>query len=229
MRTAAPPPQRNPSRETPWPRSTAVTAAWMSLTTPSGSPTPQTPVEQVLAAALWSQPSAPVSKLVEWRIVVQLGGVSSKIRTFRNVLVLVGGGLSLARAMDRSGLATWIGSGVSAFDAVPSVVIIALVATLFVFLTEVTSNTATSTMAMPIMAGVAAGLGFAPVTLMAVAALSAAMAFMLPVATPPNAIVFGSGYLTIPQMVRSGIWMNVVAIVLITVAASTLIPLVLAF
>ena len=146
-----------------------------------------------------------------------------------DVLVLFGGGLSLARAMDRSGLATWIGSGVSALDVVPAVVIIALVATLFVFLTEVTSNTATSTMAMPIMAGVAAGLGFAPLTLMAVAALSAAMAFMLPVATPPNAIVFGSGYLTIPQMVRSGIWMNIIAITLITVAASTLIPIVLAF
>lgn len=146
-----------------------------------------------------------------------------------DVLVLFGGGLSLARAMDRSGLATWIGSGVSALEAVPAVVIIALVAILFVFLTEVTSNTATSTMAMPIMAGVAAGLGFAPLTLMAVAALSAAMAFMLPVATPPNAIVFGSGYLTIPQMVRSGIWMNIVAITLITIAASTLIPIVLVF
>ena len=146
-----------------------------------------------------------------------------------DVLVLFGGGLSLARAMDRSGLATWIGSGVSGLGSIPPIVLIALIAGLFVFLTEVTSNTATSTMAMPIMAGVAAGLGFAPTTLMAVAALSAAMAFMLPVATPPNAIVFGSGYLTIPQMVRSGIWMNVVAIVLITLAASTLIPLILVF
>jgi sodium-dependent dicarboxylate transporter 2/3/5 len=131
--------------------------------------------------------------------------------------------------MDRSGLATWIGSGVGALDSIPPFLLIALVATLFVFLTEVTSNTATSTMAMPIMAGVAVGLGFAPLTLMAVAAFSAAMAFMLPVATPPNAIVFGSGYLTIPQMARAGIWMNIIAIVLITITASTLIPLVLAF
>ncbi|HCE02838.1 MAG TPA: anion transporter [Acidobacteria bacterium] len=146
-----------------------------------------------------------------------------------DVLVLFGGGLSLARAMDLSGLATWIGSGVSGLGSIPPIVLIALIAALFIFLTEVTSNTATSTMAMPIMAGVAAGLGFAPTTLMAVAAFSAAMAFMLPVATPPNAIVFGSGYLTIPQMVRSGIWMNVIAIVLITLAASTLIPLILVF
>jgi sodium-dependent dicarboxylate transporter 2/3/5 len=131
--------------------------------------------------------------------------------------------------MDQSGLATWIGSGVSALEAIPPVMIIALVATLFVFLTEVTSNTATGTMAMPLMAGVAAGLGFAPLTLMAVAAFSAAMAFMLPVATPPNAIVFGSGYLTIPQMVRAGIWMNIIAITLITIVASTLVPRILAF
>jgi sodium-dependent dicarboxylate transporter 2/3/5 len=143
------------------------------------------------------------------------------------VLVLFGGGLSLARGMDQSGLATWIGTGVGALGVVPTVVIFASVATLFVFLTEITSNTATSTMAMPIMAGVAVGLGIAPLTLMAVAALSAAMAFMLPVATPPNAIIFGSGYLTIPQMAKAGIWMNVIAITLITLAATLLIPLVL--
>ena len=140
------------------------------------------------------------------------------------VLVLFGGGLSLARAMDQSGLATWIGSGVAGLSAVPPVVIVAAVGALFVFLTEITSNTATSTMAMPIMAGAAVGLGMAPLALMATAALAASMAFMLPVATPPNAIVFGSGYMTIPQMVRAGIWMNIVAIVLIIAAATWLVP-----
>jgi sodium-dependent dicarboxylate transporter 2/3/5 len=143
------------------------------------------------------------------------------------VLLLFGGGLSLARGMDQSGLAAWIGRGVGALGVVPAIVIVATIATLFVFLTEMTSNTATSTMAMPIMAGVAAGLGIAPLTLMAVAALSASMAFMLPVATPPNAIVFGSGYITIPQMVRAGFWMNIISIVVITVVATLLIPLVL--
>ncbi|HUH13043.1 MAG TPA: DASS family sodium-coupled anion symporter, partial [Longimicrobiales bacterium] len=143
------------------------------------------------------------------------------------VLILFGGGLSLARGMDQSGLAAWIGTGVGALGAVPAVVIIAVVATLFIFLTEMTSNTATSTMAMPIMAGVAVGLGIAPLTLMAVAALSASMAFMLPVATPPNAIVFGSGYLTIPQMVRAGFWLNLIAIVVVTVAATLLVPVLL--
>jgi solute carrier family 13 (sodium-dependent dicarboxylate transporter), member 2/3/5 len=142
------------------------------------------------------------------------------------VLVLFGGGLSLARAMDTSGLATWIGTGVGVLAAVPPIVIVLAIATLFVFLTEMTSNTATATMAMPIMAGVAAGLGIAPITLMAVAALSASMAFMLPVATPPNAIVFGSGYLTIPQMVRAGFWMNLIAIAMITLVAMLLIPVI---
>ena len=141
--------------------------------------------------------------------------------------MLFGGGLSLARAMDQSGLAAWIGGVVGALDTVPVVVIIAFVATLVVFLTEVTSDTATSTMAMSIMAGVAMGLGIEPLLVMATAALSAEMAFMLPVATPPNAIVFASGYITIPQMSRAGIVLNILAIVLITTLATTLIPIVL--
>lgn len=143
------------------------------------------------------------------------------------VLVLFGGGLSLARAMDQTGLAAWIGGGVGALGALPQVILLGLVATLFVFLTEVTSNTATSTMAMPVMAGVAAGLGYPAVTLMATAAMSASMAFMLPVATPPNAIVFSSEYLTIPRMARAGLWMNLLAIVVITVTATLLIPVTL--
>jgi len=143
------------------------------------------------------------------------------------VLILFGGGLSLARAMDQSGLAGWIGGGVGALGALPTFVLLALVATLFVFLTEVTSNTATATMAMPVMAGVATGLGFPAITLMATAALSASMAFMLPVATPPNAIVFGSDYLTIPRMVRAGFWMNLIAITVITLAATFLVPSIL--
>jgi sodium-dependent dicarboxylate transporter 2/3/5 len=140
------------------------------------------------------------------------------------ILVLFGGGLSLARAMDRSGLAAWIGAGVGALEAVPTVVIIAAVVTLVVFLTELTSNIATTNMAMPIMAGAAVGLDIPPLMLMATAALAASMAFMLPVATPPNAIVFGSGYLTVPQMSRAGLVLNLIAIVAITMIGSLLIP-----
>lgn len=141
------------------------------------------------------------------------------------VLVLFGGGLSLARAMDQSGLADWIGSVVASLGGIPAVVIVAAVAGLVVFLTEMTSNVATTSMAMPVMAGAAVGLGMEPMLLMTSAALAASMAFMLPVATPPNAIVFGSGYLTIPQMVRAGIVLNLCAIVLITAVGGFLIPM----
>jgi sodium-dependent dicarboxylate transporter 2/3/5 len=141
------------------------------------------------------------------------------------VLVLFGGGLSLARAMEQSGLAAWIGGAVASLQTVPTIALIVVVATLVVFLTELTSNVATTSMAMPVMAGAAVGLDIAPLLLMTTAALSASMAFMLPVATPPNAIVFGSGYITVPQMSRAGVVLNVMAIATITLLGSVLIPL----
>jgi solute carrier family 13 (sodium-dependent dicarboxylate transporter), member 2/3/5 len=141
------------------------------------------------------------------------------------VLVLFGGGLSLARAMDQSGLAAWIGGAVGALEAVPVIVLIAFTALLVIFLTEMTSNTATSTMAMPIMAGAALGLGVEPLLLMGAAALAAAMAFMLPVATPPNAIVFASGYITIPQMAKAGFFLNLIGVIIISLLGSVLIPM----
>jgi sodium-dependent dicarboxylate transporter 2/3/5 len=144
------------------------------------------------------------------------------------ILVLFGGGLSLARAMDRSGLAEWVGNAVGALEAVPTVVLIGAVVTLVVFLTELTSNIATTNMAMPVMAGAAVGLDIPPLMLMTTAALAASMAFMLPVATPPNAIVFGSGYLTVPQMSSAGLILNLLAIVAITTIGTFLIPYFLA-
>ena len=140
------------------------------------------------------------------------------------ILILFGGGLSLARAMDQSGLASWIGGSVAGLADVPAWVLAMAVATLFVLVTEVTSNTASATMAMPVMAGAAAGLGAPPLVLMSTAALAASMAFMLPVATPPNAIVFSSGYLTIPQMARVGALLNVVSVIVVTVTATLLTP-----
>lgn len=142
------------------------------------------------------------------------------------VLVLFGGGLSLARAMDTSGLAAWIGGGIAGLGSASVVVLALAVAVVFIFLTELTSNLATASMAMPIMVGVAAARGVDPLTLMIAAALASSMAFMLPVATPPNAIVFGSGYLTVPQMARAGIVLNLIAIVVVTVAAAFAIPFV---
>jgi sodium-dependent dicarboxylate transporter 2/3/5 len=174
-------------------------------------------IAMIAAASLFFIP-------VDWR----RGEFVLDWKTARNipweVLVLFGGGLSLARAMEESGLAASIGGVVGGLGAVSPLVVLVAVTTLIVFLTEVTSNTATATMAMPVMAGVASGLATDPLLLMTAAALGASMAFMLPVATPPNAIVFASGYLTIPRMVRAGFWLNWISIVTITFLGYALIP-----
>ncbi|CAG0911050.1 unnamed protein product, partial [Cyprideis torosa] len=116
------------------------------------------------------------------------------------VLILFGGGLSMAAGFKATKLADWIGMQVSLLEAAPVLVLVIATATLIIFLTELTSNTATSAMVMPILSAVAIGLGQSPLLLIVPAAIAASCAFMLPVATPPNAIVFGSGYVTIPQM-----------------------------
>jgi len=141
------------------------------------------------------------------------------------VLVLFGGGLSLARAMDLSGLSAWIGSGVAELGALPLPLVLLAVALLFVVLTEITSNAATATMAMPLLVGSAAAMGMPALPLMVTAGLAASMAFMLPVATPPNAIVFGADYLEIRHMVRAGVWMNLLAVGIVTLVAVFLLPL----
>ncbi len=133
------------------------------------------------------------------------------------ILLLFGGGLALAGAFERSGLTEAIGGLLAALRGTPLPVAIAATATLFVLLTELTSNTATAALGMPLVAGVASGLGLPPLPLMAAAALSASMAFMLPVATPPNAIVFGSGHITVGAMARAGAGLNVLAVAIITV------------
>lgn len=133
------------------------------------------------------------------------------------VLILFGGGLSMASGFKATKLADWIGGQVGLLENAPVLVIIIAVATLIIFLTELTSNTATSAMVMPILAAVAIGLGESPLLLIIPAAIAASCAFMLPVATPPNAIVFGSGYVTIPQMARSGLGLNIIGIIITVV------------
>ena len=140
------------------------------------------------------------------------------------VLLLFGGGLSLANAMDQSGLANWVGAGVESLAGMPMFLLLVAVCALFVFSGELTSNTAVTAMAMPVMAGAGFALGISPITLMATTALACSMGFMLPAGTPPNAIVFGSGYLTIAQMARAGIVVNIIAILLVALAGVFLIP-----
>ncbi len=139
------------------------------------------------------------------------------------VLVLFGGGLSLAAGFESTGLSSWIGGQVILLQGAPLLVLVVAVTALIIFLTELTSNTATAAMAMPVLAAVAIGLQQNPLLLLIPAALAASCAFMLPVATPPNAIVFGSGYITIPQMVRSGFGLNLLSILLITLLTYALV------
>ncbi len=140
------------------------------------------------------------------------------------ILLLFGGGLAIADGFKQSGLALWIGEQLTVLQNVNLIIIIAIVATLVLFLTEITSNTATATMMFPIMASFAAAIGVHPYGLMIAAGVAASCAFMLPVATPPNAVVFGSGYLKITDMIKAGFWINIACIFLITAAIYFLLP-----
>ncbi len=138
------------------------------------------------------------------------------------VLILFGGGLSLAAAISATGLAAWIGTGLGGLGGLPVLLVVLAIVAVIVFLTELTSNTATAAAFLPVLAAFAVSLGENPLLFAAPAALAASCAFMLPVATPPNAIVFGSRRVTVPQMARAGIWLNLVAIAAITALAYAL-------
>lgn len=145
------------------------------------------------------------------------------------VLILFGGGLSLASAIEQTRLAEWMAGSISALGTVPLVVTIVAVTAIVIFLTELTSNTATAAAFLPLVASVGTGFGYHPLSLAIPAVLAASCAFMLPVATPPNALVYASGHVTVPQMARAGIWLNLLFLLLITVAVVVLAPLALGF
>jgi sodium-dependent dicarboxylate transporter 2/3/5 len=116
-------------------------------------------------------------------------------------------------------VAEFLGSYAGQFGSLPLVAVILLVTTAIVFLTELTSNVATTTSLVPVLAALAPGLGIHPYMLIIPATVAASCAFMLPVATPPNAIVFGSGVISIAQMVRAGFLLNILAIIVVTLLA----------
>lgn len=140
------------------------------------------------------------------------------------IIVLFGGGLALAEGFGATGLAAWMAEQLTVLDGASVVTLIFAVTLFTIFLTEVTSNTATATMLMPIMGSMALAMAVHPYGLMVAAGIAASFAFMLPVATPPNAVVFGSGYVTIPQMAKAGFWLNVIGVVLITAFVIYLLP-----
>ena len=143
-----------------------------------------------------------------------------------NVLLLFGGGLTLAGAVSQSGLAEWIGNSLQGLTALPLIGLVVIAAAMIILLTEFTSNTATTYTFLPIVGAVAVAASIDPIVLAVPVTLAASCAFMLPVATPPNAIVFGSGMLTIPKMMRAGFVLNLIGIVVVSLAAVVLAPLV---
>lgn len=142
------------------------------------------------------------------------------------ILLLFGGGLAIAAGFSETGLAAWIGSEIQYISGTQYIVILLVVTTTVNFLTEITSNVATASILLPIMASISTALGFHPYGLMISSCLAASCAFMLPVATPPNAIVFSSGYIKIPDMVKTGFWMNLISVLIIVLATRYFLPLV---
>ncbi|MCZ2157621.1 MAG: anion permease, partial [Bryobacterales bacterium] len=131
------------------------------------------------------------------------------------VVFLFGGGFALAQGLESSGLAEWIGSGFSSLRGLPIWVLFPAACFFAVAITEMTSNVATVLMISPILAEASVQLGIHPYLLMMPAAIIASFAFMLPVATPPNAIVFSSGWITIPRMFRAGFALDIIALAVI--------------
>jgi sodium-dependent dicarboxylate transporter 2/3/5 len=145
--------------------------------------------------------------LLDWKAAVKLPW---------GILLLFGGGIAMSAGFKSTGLSAWLGQKLALLGDWPPLAMIAVVCLMVTFLTEVTSNTATATIFMPIMAATAQALHMHPFLLMIPAAIAASCAFMLPVATPPNAIVFASGYVTVPQMARAGLWLNLIGVLLVT-------------
>lgn len=155
------------------------------------------------------------STLLNWKDTFQLPW---------GIIILFGGGMALAKAFETSGLAVWLGGLMTTFGGLPLFVLILLLITAVNFLTEITSNLATTAMLLPVLAPLALEVGVHPFGLMVGAAVAASCAYMLPVATPPNAVVFGSGYLKIPDMVSRGLALNIFSIILITIMVYWLLP-----
>ncbi len=142
------------------------------------------------------------------------------------ILLLFGGGIALAIGFESSGLAAWLGNQLTALEGAPIFILVLIIIAAVNFLTEITSNIATTAILLPILAALAVIVDVHPFLLLGAATVAASCAFMLPVATAPNALVFGSGYLKISDMLKSGIWLNVLSIVLLTLMAYFLLPLI---
>ena len=141
------------------------------------------------------------------------------------ILILFGGGLAIAQGFKDTGLAQWFAEQLITLEFLPLLVMTLVLVAAINFLTEITSNLATTAMILPVLAPLAAAMGVHPYIFMIGATLAASCAFMLPVATPPNAVVFGSGYVSMKDMIRAGLGLNLLSILLITVWVFYLLPI----
>lgn len=156
-------------------------------------------------------------RLLDWETAVKLPW---------GVILLFGGGLSLASAIKATGLAIWIGENLAILNGLPLFVLILAIVGLIIFLTELTSNTATTAAMVPVLAALATVGNFDPIMLAAPTAMAASCAFMLPVATAPNAVIYSSGHVSIPTMARAGLWLNVFGTFLVAAVCYMTLPLV---
>ena len=171
-------------------------------------------IAMAVGIAMFLIPGGPDGvKLMRWEDALELPW---------GVLLLFGGGLALSTQFTESGLSDWIGEQLSGLGFLPLVLLVVVVALVVLVLTEFTSNTATAATFLPLVGAMAIGLGMDQMLLAVPVALAATSAFMMPVATPPNAIAYGSGYVSMGNMVRAGIWLNIVALVVISAASMTL-------
>ena len=171
-------------------------------------------IAMTVGIALFLIPGGPNGvKLMRWENALELPW---------GVLLLFGGGLALSTQFGASGLSDWIGEQLSTLGWMPVAALVVVVGAVVLFLTEFTSNTATAATFLPLVGAMAIGLGHDQMIFAVPVALAATSAFMMPVATPPNAIAYGSGYVSMDNMVKAGVWLNVVALIVISVASLTL-------
>ena len=156
-----------------------------------------------------------LTKIVDWEDAMKLPW---------GILLLFGAGMALAQGFDSSGLAIWIGNQLTYLSDVPLVILLLILIASVNFLTEVTSNMATTAMLLPILVSLAVVLDLHPYYLLVSATLAASCAFMLPVATPPNTVVFGSGLLKIEDMFKKGLWLNLISIITLTFTIYYVLP-----
>lgn len=140
------------------------------------------------------------------------------------ILLLFGGGLAIATGFKDTGLAKWLAELLIALDFLPLLLMTFMLVAAINFLTEITSNLATTAMILPVLAPLAAAMGVSPYVFMVGATLAASCAFMLPVATPPNAVVFGSGYVRMSDMIRAGLGLNLLSILIVTLWVYFILP-----